>query len=64
MQKERDENDISFNSMISISLLIHTVVLSVIFYNYYLNVVKNMAMEMDNFASEILNIIERNYVRK
>jgi biopolymer transport protein TolQ len=37
---------------------------AVIFYNYYLNVVKNMAMEMDNFASEILNIIERNYVRK
>jgi TonB family protein len=32
MQKERDENDISFNSMISISLLIHTVVLSVIFF--------------------------------
>jgi hypothetical protein len=27
-------------------------------------VVKNMSMEMDNFASEILNIIERNYVRK
>jgi biopolymer transport protein TolQ len=37
---------------------------AVIFYNYYLNVVKNMSMEMDNFASEILNIIERNYVRK
>ena len=37
---------------------------AVIFYNYYLNVVKNMSMDMDNFASEILNIIERNYVRK
>ncbi|MGZ3606631.1 MAG: MotA/TolQ/ExbB proton channel family protein, partial [Syntrophales bacterium] len=37
---------------------------AVIFYNYYLNVVKNMSMEMDNFASEVLNIIERNYVRK
>ena len=32
MQKERDDNDISFNSMIVISLLIHTVVLSVIFF--------------------------------
>jgi TonB family protein len=32
MQKERDDNDISFNSMISISVLIHTVVLSVIFF--------------------------------
>ncbi len=37
---------------------------AVIFYNYYLNVVKNISLEMDNFASEILNIIERNYVRK
>jgi colicin import membrane protein len=32
MQKERDDNDISMNSMIFISLLIHTVVLSVIFF--------------------------------
>ena len=31
-QKERDDNDISMNSMIMISLLIHTVVLSVIFF--------------------------------
>ncbi|HET6460378.1 MAG TPA: protein TolQ [Syntrophales bacterium] len=37
---------------------------AVIFYNYYLNVVKNISVEMDNFASEILNIVERNYVRK
>jgi len=29
-----------------------------------LNVVKNMSMEMDNFASEILNIIERNLCEK
>jgi colicin import membrane protein len=32
MQKERDDNDISMNSMIFISLLIHTVVLSIIFF--------------------------------
>ncbi|MCG6534970.1 MAG: TonB family protein [Syntrophales bacterium LBB04] len=32
MQKERDDNDISMNSMIYISLLIHTVVLSIIFF--------------------------------
>ncbi|HET6460380.1 MAG TPA: TonB family protein [Syntrophales bacterium] len=32
MQKERGDNDLSFNSMIFISLLIHTVVLSVIFF--------------------------------
>jgi colicin import membrane protein len=32
MQKERDDNDISLNSMILISLLIHTVVLTVIFF--------------------------------
>lgn len=32
MQKERGDNDISMNSMIFISLLIHTVVLAVIFF--------------------------------
>jgi len=32
MQKEQDDNDISFNSMILVSLLLHTVVLSVIFF--------------------------------
>jgi colicin import membrane protein len=32
MQKERDDSDISMNSMIFISVLIHTVVLSVIFF--------------------------------
>ncbi|MCX5845063.1 MAG: protein TolQ [Deltaproteobacteria bacterium] len=37
---------------------------AVIFYNYYLNRIKNMTMEMDNFASEVLNIIERYYVKK
>jgi biopolymer transport protein TolQ len=37
---------------------------AVIFYNYYLNRIKIMAMEMDNFASELLNIIERYYVKR
>jgi biopolymer transport protein TolQ len=37
---------------------------AVIFYNYYLNRIKTMAMEMDNFASELLNIIERYYVKR
>ena len=32
MQKEQDDNDISMNSMILVSLLIHTVVLSIIFF--------------------------------
>lgn len=36
---------------------------AVIFYNYYLNAIKNIAMEMDSFASELLNIIERYYVK-
>lgn len=36
---------------------------AVIFYNYYLNRIKTMAMEMDNFASELLNIVERYYVK-
>lgn len=37
---------------------------AVIFYNYYTNKIKNMAMEMDNFASELLNIIERYYFKR
>ncbi len=37
---------------------------AVIFYNYYLNRIKSMTLEMDNFASELLNIVERYYVKK
>jgi biopolymer transport protein TolQ len=37
---------------------------AVIFYNYFLNQSKNMVQEMENFASEFLNIIERHLVRK
>jgi biopolymer transport protein TolQ len=37
---------------------------AVIFYNYYINRIKTMIQEMDNFSSELLNIIERYYVRK
>ena len=37
---------------------------AVIFYNYYLNRVKGMTLQMDNFAAELLNIVERYYVKK
>jgi biopolymer transport protein TolQ len=37
---------------------------AVIFYNYFLNQSKNMVQEMENFASEFLNIVERYMVRK
>lgn len=37
---------------------------AVIFYNYYLNRIKVMSLEMDNFSSEFLNIIERHYLKK
>ena len=37
---------------------------AVIFYNYYLNKTKEMTLDMDNFASELLNIVERFYVKK
>jgi biopolymer transport protein TolQ len=37
---------------------------AVIFYNYYLNKVKGMTSEMDSFSSELINIIERYYVKK
>lgn len=37
---------------------------AVIFYNYYLNQTREMTLDMDNFASELLNIVERFYVKK
>ena len=37
---------------------------AVIFYNYFLNQSKNMVQEMENFSSELLNIVERHFVRK
>jgi biopolymer transport protein TolQ len=37
---------------------------AVIFYNYFLTQSKNMVQEMDNFAAEFLNIVERYLVRK
>ncbi len=37
---------------------------AVIFYNYYLNRIKNISIEMDNFSSEFLNIVERHQPKK
>ncbi|HLA05158.1 MAG TPA: protein TolQ [Syntrophales bacterium] len=37
---------------------------AVVFYNYFQNNLKTMAIEMVSFASELLNIIERHYVRR
>ncbi|MDD5170417.1 MAG: protein TolQ [Syntrophales bacterium] len=36
---------------------------AVVFYNYYINRVKSFSLEMEAFASELLNIIERNYLK-
>jgi biopolymer transport protein TolQ len=37
---------------------------AVIFYNYYLNQVKGIKLETDDFALEFLNIVERYYIKK
>ncbi len=37
---------------------------AVVFYNYFQNRMKAMAMEMDNFVSEMLNILERHNARR
>ncbi|MEW6129172.1 MAG: MotA/TolQ/ExbB proton channel family protein [Acidobacteriota bacterium] len=34
-----------------------------IFYNYFLNRIKSLSAKMDRFSLEMLNIIERNYVK-
>jgi len=36
---------------------------AVIFYNYYINQVKTITMEIDSFSSEFLNIVERYYTK-
>lgn len=37
---------------------------AVIFYNYYLNRIRAIQLEMESFSSEFLNIVERYYVKK
>ncbi len=37
---------------------------AVVFYNYFLNRIRSISLEMDNFASEFLNIVERHYLQK
>ncbi len=37
---------------------------AVIFYNYYLQRIRTMTLQMDSFAAELLNIIERSYVKR
>ncbi len=37
---------------------------AVIFYNYFLNRINTVSMEMDNFSSELVNIIERIYLNR
>jgi biopolymer transport protein TolQ len=37
---------------------------AVIFYNYFLNRINSISTEMDNFASELINIIERIYLKR
>jgi biopolymer transport protein TolQ len=37
---------------------------AVIFYNYFLSRINNISTEMDNFSSELINIIERIYLQR
>jgi len=37
---------------------------AVIFYNYFLGRINNISTEMDNFSSELINIIERIYLQR
>ena len=37
---------------------------AVIFYNFYLNQLRYLESELDNFGNEFLNIIERHYLKK
>lgn len=37
---------------------------AVVFYNYFQNGIRRIAIEMDGFASELLNILERHYSKR
>jgi biopolymer transport protein TolQ len=37
---------------------------AVIFYNYFLSRINTISTEMDNFSSELINIIERIYWKR
>ena len=37
---------------------------AVICYNYYLTRIKNMTLDMDHFVLEMLNTVERHYMKK
>ena len=37
---------------------------AVIFYNYFLGRINTISIEMDNFSSELINIIERIYMNR
>jgi len=37
---------------------------AVVFYNYFQNSIRRIVMEMDGFASELLNILERHYLKR
>jgi biopolymer transport protein TolQ len=36
---------------------------AVVAYNYYINRIKVLSAEMENFASEFLNIVERHFLK-
>lgn len=36
---------------------------AVVFYNYYLRQIRNITIEMDHFASELMSLVERRYLK-
>lgn len=51
------------DALIATAAGIGAAVPAAIFYNYFLNKVKNLTAMMDRFSMEMLNLVERNYIK-
>jgi biopolymer transport protein TolQ len=51
-------------ALISTAVGLAAAIPAVIFYNHYVGRVKTITLEMDNFSSELLNIVDRYYVKR
>ena len=48
-------------ALITTAAGLFTAIPAVIAYNYFLNIIKNISAEMDDFSMEFLSIVEKNF---
>ncbi len=47
----------------TLALALAAAIPAVVAFNYYINQIKELNAQMENFASELLNIIERHFLK-